>query len=439
MGTANSEQDREVAAPPRHVKGGPAARRALASAVGGLLVAATINVTAQGRFENPPVFGASAILPPELVSGPNHRVDERVENDGFMNTYRLQSRFGTLDVVSAATLRKRVAEINAIAGMEQIKGSEEFASALVKVGGDVVRGAINLVTDPVNTVSGTITGVGRMFRRAGDSLFGDPKSDTEDDALSAALGRSETKRKYAAAFGVDVYSANPLLQEQLDDVSRAGFLGELVGRVGLIAVPGGAGIAVSVSGGTKRVNDALRTLPPTDLRRMNRKKLEGMGVNGTVIDLFFGNTVFSPTQQTYLVGALEEMGGTADREQFIRFAVLTDDVDVAIFRRRQAQMYAGYHRSVAPIQRFVPVGELTAAVTTTGVLVFNVPLDYLAWTRDIAMFGRWALRPAYDVKGVIDREIWFAGTVSAMARKELEARGWKVTDRAEARLLGGGS
>ncbi|MDH3691849.1 MAG: hypothetical protein OEU36_20605 [Gammaproteobacteria bacterium] len=51
--------------------------------------------TATERYEEPPVLTASAILPKELMSGPNFQVEDKVINDGYMNTYRIKSKFAT--------------------------------------------------------------------------------------------------------------------------------------------------------------------------------------------------------------------------------------------------------------------------------------------------------------------------------------------------------
>ena len=60
----------------------------------------TITVAAQAGFESAVVLSASKILPPELLSGPNHRVQEKVTNDGFLNIYVVDSKFGSFRAVS---------------------------------------------------------------------------------------------------------------------------------------------------------------------------------------------------------------------------------------------------------------------------------------------------------------------------------------------------
>lgn len=376
------------------------------------------------------MFMAADVVPQKLLSGPNHQVDQKVENDGYMNHYTINSRFGVLSAQSNAELAIRVNELNAVAAMESVKGTDEYMSALAKTGGDVVTGAKNLITDPVNTVSGTISGVGRLFQRAGDSLSGGPKSAQEGNALENLTGISQAKRDYAAEFGVDVYSSNKVLQKRLDELASAGGLGGLTASAALMLVPGGAGVAVSVSKNTNMLNETLRTSPPVDLRRMNGEKLQAMGVHQDIIDLFIDNTVFSPTHQTLLVAALDEMRSTAARGQFVKFAISTDTEDLALFRQRQAQMYAAYNRGVKPIAKFVPVGKLSAAQTSDGALVFNVPLDHLAWTANMARVIDAANQQVDGLPGITGKQLWISGTMSALASNSLQERGWQVHESA---------
>src|SRR5262249_14935656 len=72
-------------------------------------------LAAQPAYETPAVLSASKLLPPELLSGPHHRVQEQVRNDGYLNIYTIDSKFGQFTAVSTAILRKRVQEINALA------------------------------------------------------------------------------------------------------------------------------------------------------------------------------------------------------------------------------------------------------------------------------------------------------------------------------------
>jgi len=201
------------------------------------------------QYESSTVLRASEILPSNLASGPNHQVDERVDNDGFLNVYTINSRFGTVKAISTAKLIKYINEINAIARMDAVKNSDEFKKGIKQKAGDVVDGAKNLAYDPIGTTSNAISGVGKLFSRGKENLFGGSRSDAEGGRLQDLSGFSKTKRGYGYEFGVDVYSRNELLQEHLDSISHAGHAGSFAMSTLLMAVPGAAGAALTVTGG----------------------------------------------------------------------------------------------------------------------------------------------------------------------------------------------
>jgi hypothetical protein len=400
-----------------------------------LICQPAVTMAAQAAYESPATLSASQILPPDLLSGPNHRVEERVANDGYLNTYRVGSKFGTFTAVSTAMLRKRIGEINAMVRMEQIKNTKEFTSSLKEAGMDTLVGFKNLVTSPVQTVSGAVSGLGTAFRRAGDAISGPKRSESEDSRVKDFIGFSKTKREYAYQLGVDAYTDNEKLQEQLNEISWAGYAGGITWTAAMAAVPGGAGVAITVSGSHKLLNDVFRTTPPVDLRRKNAEKLAAMDVHPEISDTFLNNSIFSPRHQTLLVHALDEMKGVTNRAAFIRFAAATRDAHLAFIRQRQAEMYAGYHRTVTPLEGFLSLDGLPAARTTKGDLVFNAPLDHLVWTEPMGRFIMAVNNLIQQTSGIRDKHLWVAGTVSPRARKELEKLGWRVQERTEAQLF----
>ncbi|HEX5019742.1 MAG TPA: hypothetical protein VFX54_03715 [Candidatus Binatia bacterium] len=400
-----------------------------------LVLQPNFGFSAQTAYEPIPVLSVSKILPPDLLSGPNHRVEERVYNDGYLNTYRVGSKFGTFVAVSTPMLRKRINEINAMVRMEQIQGTKEFIASLKEAGTDTLVGFKNLVTQPVETVKGAASGLGVAFRRAGDAITGAKRSDTEDSRIKDLIGFSKTKREYAYQLGVDAYSDNEKLQDRLNEISWAGYSGGLTWAAAMAAVPGGAGLAITISGTHKLLNEVFRTTPPVDLRRGNGEKLKAMDVHPEVADVFLNNTVYSPRYQTLLVYALDEMKGVGNRATFVRLAAATTDKDLAYFRERQAEMYAGYHKAVAPFETFIALGEFAAARTTKNEVVFNVPLDHLVWTEPMAKLLTAADSRVTQLTRPANKQLWVTGTVSARARKEIESRGWQVQERSEERLL----
>ena len=400
-----------------------------------LIFQPAVTTAAQVGYEAPATLSASQVLPPDLLSGPNHRVEEKIANDGYLNTYRVGSKFGTFTAVSTAMLRKRIGEINAMVRMEQIKNTKEFTTSLKEAGMDTLVGFKNLVTSPVQTVSGAASGLGTALRRASDAMTGPKRSESEDSRVKDFIGFSKTKREYAFQLEVDAYSDNEKLQEQLNEISWAGYAGGITWTAAMSAVPGGAGVAITVSGSHKLLNDVLRTTPPVELRRNNAEKLAAMDVHPEISDTFLNNSIFSPRHQTLLVNALDEMKGITNRAAFIRFAAATRDAHLAFIRQRQAEMYAGYHRTVTPLESFLSLDGLPAARTTKGALVFNAPLDHLVWTEPMGRFIVAVNNLVQETSGIKEKHLWVAGTVSPRARKELEKLGWRVQERSEAQLL----
>lgn len=393
------------------------------------------NARAEERYEAPPVFEASRILPAKLVKGKYHTVASKVRNDGKMNHYTVQSKFGSVTADSTAELGIRIDEMAALAAMQRVSDSDQFKRYLVQGGKDTAAGAKALVTNPVGTLKGAFAGIGKIAERAGDALMGDPPSDAEDSRLENAIGFSSTKRDYAAEFRVDPYSTNPLLQQRLNEITRYGYGGKITAGAISAAIPGGVGAVVSASKTSNWLEGIPIQTPPSELRKMNREKLASMGVSQDVSDLFLGNTVYSPVQQTKLVNALAGMSGTTNRSPFVKFAVLARSGEVAFFRARQAEMYANAHKKGPGIERFEAVGTNAAARLADGSVLFCFPLDYLVWTEDNAALARSLDEKVNTLPDVRGKQIRIAGGISPRARQALEGSGWKVLDQQEGRLI----
>jgi hypothetical protein len=403
--------------------------------VGILVLQTTFSLAAQSGYESVPVLSASKILPPELLAGPNHRVQEHVANDGFLNTYTIDSKFGQFKAVSTALLRERIQEINAMAQMDKLKGTKEYGTAVKESALSAMVAAKDMVFQPVSTLKTAASGVAVAFRRAGDSVFGAKRSDAEDSRFKSLIGFSNYKRDYAYDLGVDVYSRNEVLQDRLNEISWVGFAGGLTVSAAMAAAGGGAGIAMTAISTTRLTREIFKTQPPGDLRRINTEKLKAMGIEPSTVEMFINDSVFSPREQTILVSALDEMKGVSDRERFVQLAALTNNADMALFRQRQAEMYAGYHKAVSPLTQFVSVGQVPGARAGKGALVFNFPIDYLVWTDSLARLVANTDTLANQLPGITRKELWLTGNLSPKARSEMKRIGWVTYENAEALLV----
>ena len=240
-------------------------------------------------------------------------------------------------------------------------------------------------------------------------------------------GFSKTKRQYAKEFGVNPYSRNKLLQEKLSALSKGGFLGNLGFSVGMMAVPGGASIAISVAENTRSLNEVLVEESASSLRVINGDKLRSLGLSEELVELFIKNPIFTPAEQTVIVYSLERMTNTSNRDRFIKFAILTANADAAVFRTRQAHMFAQYNETI-PLVDFESAGNLVIAKTKSGTYIFCAPLDHLLWTEEISAFIDDLDSTTQDAK----KEVILTGTVSDLARKNLQDRKWSITENVPA-------
>ena len=76
-----------------------------------------------------------------------------METDGFMRVYTIESDFGEYRAHGDEMLETRIAEIRALATLQELSAGEEFAAALGRSLKSPFVAAWNLVTKPVSKVA----------------------------------------------------------------------------------------------------------------------------------------------------------------------------------------------------------------------------------------------------------------------------------------------
>ena len=231
-----------------------------------------------GKYESPGNRKVSEILPPEKISGPHYRILEKVVSYGYMHHYTVKSDFGDFEVTGDGALRKLLKEIKAIAALTEITQSDAFLESVKGAATKPVDFGKNLITDPVNTVSGIPKGVFGLFSNIATSIT--EKHDPSEDARAEqVLLLSSYKREYAYKLGVDVYSSNPVLQKELNKVGWAGAVGSLGMSVATAPIGGAAVATFKTMRMANQINEVLKEEPPPRLRIINEEKLSAMGVS----------------------------------------------------------------------------------------------------------------------------------------------------------------
>jgi len=388
---------------------------------------------AQDFQKVPIMLQASDVLPSQLLKGSNYEVVKTVKNDGLVNTYQLDTKYGPFTVESTGLLLIRINELRAILKMEQLKGTDVYLEALKKSATKPLKTAEGLVTNPVETTKGVVSGVGRWFGDVGRSITSDDPH--QAGVVKTATGQATTKREFAFEFGVDPYSSFEPLQKALDEVSMTAGGGGLTVKVAFAAIPGAAGTAIGLGGTAEDMKSLVRDKSPAELEKINEKKLREMGVAGSLAKVFLKNPNYTPLEETLLVGELAKIPGVKDRAFFIESASLASEESVALFMRLRAQWMALYGAKVKAVAGFVEVNGVPFLRTRDGTIVGIFPFDHVAWTSALAVKERPVSEDIKKMAGVKGKELWVGGTVDPVARGALEARGWKVEEKFAERLL----
>jgi hypothetical protein len=373
------------------------------------------DTAAELGYEQPPLQHAGEVLPPDLVAGPHHRVSDAVRTDGFMRRYSIESDYGRFEALGDDMLRTRVAEITALAELEQLSASQEFASAL----GRTLK----------SSISGIPRGASEALRSAAELSRGE-RSELEDAALGEFFGFEKRKREIAQRLGVDPYSSNEVLQAELNRfawVSYVGGFGAML--VPFAETPGSSGEPVPAEMG--REDQILLDYAPEDLRRLNRIELAVMGIPEPLRQRFVSHPWYSPRQQSLLVAHLATLDLVENRAAFVEAATQASSEVDALLYVRTAELLRVYHTEVAPLARLASFQGSVVGVTADGGLVAPLALDYAVWTRPAHAFANTLVRSSLsDGSPVSRRQILVTGSFSPKARAKIRNRGIEVTERA---------
>lgn len=382
-----------------------------------------------GVFEAPPTLSAMEILQPEFYQGTNFRVRDPVPTYAGANAFTIDSDFGVFEANGNQMLMRRVREIAAIAKLRSISGTKEFMQAAQKAAETPLVVAQDLISNPVGTISGVPQGIWRFLNQAGQSAkeIGEGRKPSPGNTAENLIGFSKTKRAIALKLGVDPYSTNEVFQRELNKVAWPAFTGGFIVDLGMHAIGGEAGLALSAANWTSTLVNELRDNSPVDLRLMNLGKLLDMGIPREDAVVFLNNAAISPSAQTILVAALVQLDGTLGRGEFVRQASGSEDEHDALFFQRCAQLMAKLNGNV-PLARITQLNGLPVCVTTSSAVVVPIQWDYVSWTPMTERFVT-ALQAADFGIQASGYFVALTGVVSPMADEALTSRGIMLLEK----------
>lgn len=385
-------------------------------------------VATQDYVQTPIILNAKDILPQDLLQGENYKVEDKVRNDGLINTYHLSTNYGLLAVESTAELMIRITELNALKTMEEMDRKNVFGKALKEGVKAPVKGAVDLITSPIETTKGIFKGTGQFLSSVGRSFVSDDPH--QDNALKVALGYDAAKRKFAYEFGIDPYSSYQPAMDRLGQIARAAVAGGITPRVAMASIDHKITTAMKISSTAKSMKKLVRDNPPGELEKINRKKLEQMGLDASLIEAFLDNYSYNPQEKTLLVGELESMKGVKGRDVFITVANLATEESVALYYRLIAQMMAGYHNDLGAATGIRNINGVLNLQGKDAALVLLAPVDFVFWTKELGDKLNAFESRIKGMAGISGKQVWIPGKMDKTARKHFETKGWKVTESA---------
>ena len=381
-------------------------------------------------YEAPPSFAAAQIRG-IVRAGDNYTVRTPVPSDGFLRVYSLETTYGETVAPGDQMARMRINELRALALLEKISSSNTFATSLANAGLSPIKYTGRLITNPVGTIQGTLSGIGSMFGRLGAGITNAGKS--QDSALGSLLGVTDERRALAATYGVDPYTDYPPLDAKLSQLAEAAALGGLAVRGALLAVPGAAGIVVSNLSTAHKldnmsIEDLARQYTAAQIMDLNRKKMFEMEVSPELTNTLLANRNYTPIDTAVMVAAIDSMKNVQGRSVFFDAAAAADQRSNAYFMRSQAELLAAEYKRQPGYEHIVTLGGLPFLVAKDGRFVTVAPLDALSWTAETAGRIEAFTRARNELVAKSSGEIRITGQSTPLAKKQFKALGWTVID-----------
>jgi hypothetical protein len=395
------------------------------------LMGGAVAAQAPSGYETEPVLNAKDLATPELLKGPHFTVDPKVPVKGFIERFTIQSSYGTFQASGLRMLPIRVNEVEALAKLDDLSKTKEFAEAAGKALARPVTSTVNMLVHPVDTITGFPDGVARLFDRiklgservyeaatAPGASGGERAAEASKRVGMAtinAIGFEKERRDLAKSLGVDPYTTNEVLSEKLTDAAWVAFSGRFIIQTATsILVPYSMAMsAVTIT------NSSIYDTPPGDLVNNATVIFGGTGASEAQVQALVQNPQYSLSVLTGLAMGVQRLQGVQGLDALVNFAAAAKTQDECRFAAGAANMLARYHEAVAPMAQVSAPGPIIGR-TAGGALVLPLPVDYIPWTERVA---RAAKRP--DLQAT-EKVLFLSGRVSPLAQKELAARGWKI-------------
>ena len=379
------------------------------------------------RYDMISLVKASTILSSEWISGSHHLVKEEVTIHGPHFFFVVDSDHGQFSAQGLAMLRRLVREINAVETMRSVSGTEAFQKALKETATIPFAEVKELLLNPVDTVTGVPKGITTTVQSTAMSVT-KGRSNYEDRYFEAFFTISKYKRRYASELGIDVYSSNPTVQQELNRLGWAGAFGNWTPNTLLLPVTGPGKLAYSAFGWTKTFNRLVTEQAPDSLRKINDEALKTMGVSQDLRDKFLDHSFYSPRHQTITVNSLISMKNAKGRERFIQEAINAESEIDALTFQQIAELLAGFDRLETPIVEIVVHKRIPVGLGQNGTFMIGLPIDTGQWIPFTEFFFSDLDSTLANKNEVKKKLLWVTGELTPRMKRHLKIQGFMYAE-----------
>ena len=138
---------------------------------------------------------------------------------------------------------------------------------------------------------------------------------------------------------------------------------------------------------TTITNSTIYDTPPGDLVNNATAIFTSTGASEAQVQALVQNPQYSLSVLTALAQGVQRLKDVPGRDAVVTFAAAARTQDETRFLAAAMNMLARHHESVAPIAEVSAPGPIVGR-TTTGALLMPLPVDYIAWTQNVARHAR---------------------------------------------------
>jgi hypothetical protein len=413
------------------------------------LVSMTTNADEERGFDIPGALKASEILPADLIKNEFFTVREEVTWFDGLNLFTVDTEYGSFEIWGEPMLRVRLKEFVAWNELEEISVVEAGVTGVGRTALRSVNALLMAFAHPITTIKGVPQGVHRMFKQIdrdfeniaevitgkehGESSGSLDRNDDEEDsvateAFESLMGVNRSYRLWAHKVGVNPYTSNVAIQEELNRIAKAD---AYLGTSTLVFAPN-----IITNTSARIVAKVSKSIYKDDWHEVvdnNRKALRKMGVEDGLIDIYLSHDFINLSLATLIIETLIDLEGVEDQALVIEQAILLETEAEAIWFAESLLMAQWFHTSKAPIAKMLPDTLVPVALTKDGRVIVFTSADLALWTEEAAIVTA-EFTETYK-KYSDQREVWVADQASPRFIKGAADFGWTVNSGNRSKVL----